>query len=89
MSMASHQIQTPLTAIRGYVSLILEDPEKSLKSSYEEMLKKVMVSAERVIQLVSDFLIWHGSSQAKWSSSLKMQHGVNLPGSYRCFSTPR
>lgn len=56
MSMASHQIQTPLTAIRGYVSLILEDPERSLKSSYEEMLKKVMVSAERVIQLVSDFL---------------------------------
>jgi signal transduction histidine kinase len=56
MSMASHQIQTPLTAIRGYVSLILEDPEKALKSSYEDMLKKVMVSAERVIQLVGDFL---------------------------------
>lgn len=56
MSMASHQIQTPLTAIRGYVSLILEDPEKALKSSYEDMLKKVMLSAERVIQLVGEFL---------------------------------
>jgi signal transduction histidine kinase len=56
MSMASHQIQTPLTAIRGYVSLILEDPGKTLKSSYEDMLKKVMGSAERVIQLVEDYL---------------------------------
>jgi signal transduction histidine kinase len=56
MSLSSHQIQTPLTAIKGYVSLILEDPKKELKTDTGDMLKKVLISSERIIQLIHDFL---------------------------------
>ncbi len=56
MSMASHQLQTPLTAIRGYSSLLLEKSEGSLTISQEDMIKKIAVSSERMVQLVEDYL---------------------------------
>jgi len=56
MSMASHQLQTPLTAIRGFSSLLLEKSEGSLTISQEDMIKKIAVSSERMVQLIEDYL---------------------------------
>lgn len=56
ISIASHQLRAPLTAIKGYVSMILEGsygamPEKSL-----EPLKRTFLSSEQLVSLVSDLL---------------------------------
>jgi len=56
MSMASHQLQTPLTAIRGFASLLLEGSGGALTDAEKDMIGKISVSSERMVQLVEDYL---------------------------------
>jgi len=56
MSFASHQLQTPLTAIRGYASLLLEGSGGELLAGQKDMVGKISVSSERMVQLVEDYL---------------------------------
>lgn len=56
MSMASHQLQTPLTAIRGFASLLLEKSGGDLTPNQEDMIQKISVSSERMVQLVEEYL---------------------------------
>jgi signal transduction histidine kinase len=56
MSFASHQLQTPLTAIRGYASLLLEGSGGELTATQNDMIGKISVSSVRTIQLVDDYL---------------------------------
>jgi len=56
LSIASHQLRTPLTAIKGYISMMLEEiygkpPEKMVKP-----LESIYASNERLIKLVNDLL---------------------------------
>jgi signal transduction histidine kinase len=56
ISIASHQLRTPLTAIKGYISLINEKiygrPPKRMKKP----LNNIRTSTERLIKLVGDLL---------------------------------
>ena len=54
VSLASHQLQTPLTAIRWFLE-ILTHKEKLTKRQME-YVKKASVSNQRMIKLVEDFL---------------------------------
>ncbi len=56
MSFASHQLQTPLTAIRGFASLLLEGSGGELTVTEKDMIGKISVSSERMVQLVDDYL---------------------------------
>jgi len=56
ISIASHQLRTPLTAIKGFVSLILEGSYGKINSEAKNALNKVYLSNERLIQLVEDLL---------------------------------
>lgn len=56
ISIASHQLRTPLTAIKGFVSLLLEGSYGKLEAKQEEAMNKVYVSNERLINLVEDLL---------------------------------
>ncbi|QQS61456.1 MAG: HAMP domain-containing histidine kinase [Candidatus Moraniibacteriota bacterium] len=56
ISIASHQLRTPLTAIKGFVSLILEGSYGSVEASVRNALNKVYLSNDRLIQLVEDLL---------------------------------
>ncbi|MFA4998444.1 MAG: ATP-binding protein [Candidatus Paceibacterota bacterium] len=56
ISLASHQLRTPLTAIRGYVSMILEGSYGKLSKSASKPLNNVLGSAERLIRIVNDLL---------------------------------
>jgi signal transduction histidine kinase len=56
ISIASHQLRTPLTVIKGYISMILEGSFGNLDDKISETLSKVYESNERLINLVEDLL---------------------------------
>jgi|GEM_PF-2000691 len=56
VSIASHQLRTPLTASKGYISLVLEGTYGALEEKFKKPLQKVYYSNERLIHLVNDLL---------------------------------
>lgn len=56
ISIASHQLRTPLTAVKGFISLVLEGSYGEVGPGVKNALNKVYLSNERLIQLVEDLL---------------------------------
>jgi signal transduction histidine kinase len=56
LDIASHQLRTPLTAIKGYISMILEGDFGRISVNIKEKLKNVFESNERLIKLVNNLL---------------------------------
>ncbi|MCK5211793.1 hypothetical protein KAJ89_03765 [Candidatus Parcubacteria bacterium] len=56
VSIASHQLRTPLTVIKGYISMMLEGSYGKLSALHRESLDKVFQSNERLIHLVENLL---------------------------------
>lgn len=56
ISIASHQLRTPLTAIKGFLALIVEGSYGDINSDVKEAIIKAQVSTERLINLVEDLL---------------------------------
>jgi signal transduction histidine kinase len=56
VSLATHQIRGPLTAIRGYASLILEGDFGHVSDSLRDPIEKIMSSSRHLITTVQDFL---------------------------------
>ena len=56
ISIASHQLRTPLTSIKGYISMILEGTYGKLSQKSQRPMKNVYQSNERLIKLVNDIL---------------------------------
>jgi len=56
ISIASHQLRTPLTAIKGYISMILEGDYGPISDKVKKPLENIYKSNERLIKLVNDLL---------------------------------
>lgn len=56
MSIASHQLRTPLSIIKGYTSLLDEGAYGSVTSKAKEVLHNIDASNEHLIKLVDEFL---------------------------------
>lgn len=56
ISIASHQLRTPLTAIKGYISMIIEGTYGELLEKTRKPMNNVYESNERLIRLVNDLL---------------------------------
>ncbi|HSH31451.1 MAG TPA: ATP-binding protein [Candidatus Saccharimonadales bacterium] len=56
ISMASHQLRTPLTTIKGYLSMIAEGDAGATTPQQREFLEYAMGGAERMVGLISDLL---------------------------------
>lgn len=56
ISIASHQLRTPLTAIKGYIAMILEGSYGKLADQQIKPVENVYRSNERLIKLVDDLL---------------------------------
>ena len=56
LSIASHQLRSPLTVIKIGISALLDNDFGKIKPKQSDILKKILESNERLIQLVNDFL---------------------------------
>ena len=56
ISIASHQLRTPLTAIKGYSSMILEGDYGETGERVKHAVKNVYQSSERLVKLVNNLL---------------------------------
>lgn len=56
VSMASHELRTPMAAIKGFVSMILMERYGKLDSRLKKPLENVSLSIERLIKLSNDLL---------------------------------
>lgn len=56
ISMASHQLRTPLTTIKGYISMVIEGDAGKITPEQKRLLSEAFTSSERMVRLISDFL---------------------------------
>ena len=56
ISMASHQLRTPLTSVKGYVSMILDGDVGPITKEQRQLLQQAYDSSQRMVFLIGDFL---------------------------------
>lgn len=56
ISMASHQLRTPLTSIKGYISMLVEGDLGKVPANQKHLLDEALISSERMVRLIGDFL---------------------------------
>ncbi len=56
ISMASHQLRTPLTSVKGYLSMVLEGDAGKIPPMQRKLLDQSFVSSQRMVYLIADLL---------------------------------
>jgi signal transduction histidine kinase len=56
ISMASHQLRTPLTSVKGYLSMVLEGDAGKITDQQAELLGQAFASSQRMVYLIADLL---------------------------------
>lgn len=56
LSLASHQLRSPLTAIKGYASMLVEGTYGKLQDNQLEGVKRIYSSAQGLVSIVEDLL---------------------------------
>ncbi|HSW85510.1 MAG TPA: GAF domain-containing sensor histidine kinase [Candidatus Saccharimonadales bacterium] len=56
ISMASHQLRTPLTSVKGYISMIKEGDAGHVTPKEKQMLNQAFASSQRMVYLIADLL---------------------------------
>lgn len=56
ISMASHQLRTPLTSVKGYLSMVLEGDAGKISANQRKLLDQAFISSQRMVYLIADLL---------------------------------
>lgn len=56
ISMASHQLRTPLTSIKGYISMVTDGDAGAIKPEQKRLLDEAFASSQRMVYLIADLL---------------------------------
>lgn len=56
VSMASHQLRTPLTSVKGYISMVLEGDAGKINTTQRKLLEQSFISSQRMVFLIADLL---------------------------------
>jgi len=56
ISMASHQLRTPLTSVKGYIDMVMEGDAGKITQKQREMLGQAFFSSQRMVYLIADLL---------------------------------
>ena len=76
ISIAAHELRTPLAAISGYALLLKENLKDGLSSDDGESLNRVIISAKRLDKLVEDILDVSRIEQGRLSYEFQ-KHDIN------------
>ncbi|MFZ3054532.1 MAG: HAMP domain-containing sensor histidine kinase [Minisyncoccales bacterium] len=71
ISMASHELRTPVTVIRGYIEMLINDADKLTNNENKEYLSIIDISAERLANLIEDLLNVSRIEQGRLKMDLK------------------
>lgn len=75
ISMASHQLRTPLTSVKGYISMILEGDAGKITPVQHKMLQQAFFSSQQMVFLIADLL---NVSRLRTGKFVIQQTPVNL-----------
>jgi len=76
IALVSHELRTPLTSIRGYLELLVDDPETlALPDLQRDWLQVIDRNAERLLRLVEDLLL---TAQANAGALALEKHDLDL-----------
>ena len=81
VSIASHQLRSPIAAIKGYASLIFEGSYGKVPEHINEPLKRILESGQRISIMVDDFLNVTRIEQGRMSYNMVPQDICKLLGS--------
>ncbi len=56
ISMASHQLRTPLTSVKGYISMVLDGDAGKISANQKKFLSQAFTSSQRMVYLIADLL---------------------------------
>jgi signal transduction histidine kinase len=56
IGMASHQLRTPLTSVKGYISLVLDEDAGKITGQQRKLLTQAFISSQRMVALIADLL---------------------------------
>ena len=56
VSMASHQLRTPLTSVKGNISLVLDGDAGKISDLQRQLLQQAFASSQRMVFLIADLL---------------------------------
>ncbi len=71
LSLASHQLRTPLSILKGYIELIGDGSYGKVNPKIKKVLKNMDISNERLIHLVDEFLCSTRMDQGEPTYTLK------------------
>jgi len=71
ISIASHELRTPVTGIKGYLSMILGGTYGKISSKLKETLTLIQSSSDRLANLVEDLLNVSRIEQGRFKMALK------------------
>jgi signal transduction histidine kinase len=73
LKIASHQLRTPLTVIKGYLSMITtkEDPKYELNENTLNDLQKVYISAKNLNEIINDVLAANDVNTGRFGINIK------------------
>ena len=56
ISMASHQLRTPLTSVKGYLSMVMDGDAGKINKEQTKLLSEAFSSSQRMVYLIADLL---------------------------------
>lgn len=72
ISIASHQLRTPMSIVKGFVSMLLEGSYGQLQEKQKDILNKIYASNDRLTSLINDLLdlsrMEGGRMQFRWEA---------------------
>jgi signal transduction histidine kinase len=76
ISMVSHQLRTPLTSIKGFMSMVLDGDTGQITDGQRRMLQQAFDSSQRMVYLIADLL---NASRLRSGKLIIMRRPTNLP----------
>jgi signal transduction histidine kinase len=56
ISMASHQLRTPLTSVKGYISMVVDGDAGEINPQQHKLLSQAFTSSQRMVYIIADLL---------------------------------